>query len=153
MIEELENRFNIRYPQKTKATYTSLLNYSKDLDTSLQRWYRYKEGYSIELVKNIINKYNKYNNGIIVDPFVGSGTTLLAANEMNLDSYGFEVNPFSYFLTKCKTTQYNYEEIENFKENITNIIDINNLNDFIDKVINNNRKIKIIVVINKKNKK
>ena len=57
MIEELENRFNIRYPQKTKATYTSLLNYSKDLDTSLQRWYRYKEGYSIELVKNIINKY------------------------------------------------------------------------------------------------
>ena len=62
MIEELENRFNIRYPQKTKATYTSLLNYSKDLDTSLQRWYRYKEGYSIELVKNIINKYNKYNN-------------------------------------------------------------------------------------------
>lgn len=33
------------------------------------------------------------------------------------------------------------------------IIDINNLNDFIDKVINNNRKIKIIVVINKKNKK
>lgn len=128
MIEELENRFNIRYPQKTKATYTSLLNYSKDLDTSLQRWYRYKEGYSIELVKNIINKYNKYNNGIIVDPFVGSGTTLLAANEMNLDSYGFEVNPFSYFLTKCKTTQYNYEEIENFKENITNIIDINNLN-------------------------
>ena len=49
MIEELENRFNIRYPQKTKATYTSLLNYSKDLDTSLQRWYRYKEGYSIEL--------------------------------------------------------------------------------------------------------
>ena len=33
------------------------------------------------------------------------------------------------------------------------IIDINNLNGFIDKVINNNRKIKIIVVINKKNKK
>lgn len=33
------------------------------------------------------------------------------------------------------------------------IIDINNLNEFIDKVINNNRKIKIIVVINKKNKK
>ena len=44
MIEELENRFNIRYPQKTKATYTRLLKYSKDLDTSRQSWYRYKEG-------------------------------------------------------------------------------------------------------------
>ena len=129
MIEEFESRFNIKYPQKTKATYTSFLNYSKDLDTSLQRWYRYKEGYSIELVKNLIKKYNKYNNGMIVDPFVGSGTTLLAANEMNLDSYGFEVNPFTYFLTKCKTTQYSVEEIDNFRKNINNIIDDNKLSD------------------------
>ena len=71
MISKLENQFNINYPESNKATYTSLLNYSNDLDTSFQRWYRYKEGYSIELVKDIIKKYNKYDNGIIMDPFVG----------------------------------------------------------------------------------
>lgn len=127
MISKLENQFNINYPESNKATYTSLLNYSNDLDTSFQRWYRYKEGYSIELVKDIIKKYNKYDNGIIMDPFVGSGTTLLAANEMKLDSYGFEVNPFSYFLTKCKTQIYKKKEIEEFENKILLIVDKNNL--------------------------
>lgn len=39
-----------------------------------------------------------YTNGpsIIMDPFAGYGTTLLAAYEQGKDSIGFEINPFHY---------------------------------------------------------
>jgi len=106
MYQELESRFNVIYPTSDNATYSSLMNYSDDLKKPLQRWYRYKEGFSIELIKNLINEYNKNTEGIIMDPFLGSGTTLLTANMLGLKGIGYEVNPFSFFLSKCKLRNY-----------------------------------------------
>ena len=52
---ELEKKYKVIYPESDNATYTSLLNYSDDLNKPYQRWYRYKEGFSVELVKHLIN--------------------------------------------------------------------------------------------------
>lgn len=115
MYKELESRFNVIYPDNKNATYSSLLNYSDDLKKPRQRWFRYKEGFSIELVINLINSYNKKKQGIILDPFLGSGSTILAANSMGLLGVGFEVNPFSYFLSTCKLKNYNKSTIDEFE--------------------------------------
>ena len=114
MYSKLEKKFKVNYPNNNNATYTSLLNYSKNLDTPFQRWYRYKEGYSIELVELLINEYNENPKGIILDPFLGSGTTILGARKCNLKSIGYEVNPFSYFLFKVKTEKYNQKDLQEF---------------------------------------
>lgn len=119
---ELENKYVVIYPESANATYTSLLNYSDDLNKPFQRWYRYKEGFSIELVEQLIKEYSKHKQGIILDPFLGSGSTLLAANDMGYSGVGFEVNPFSFFLAKCKLEQYTKEMIEQFKETYEEII-------------------------------
>lgn len=113
---ELENKFRVIYPDSSNATYTSLLNYSDDLSKPFQRWYRYKEGFSIELVQQLIREYSKHKEGVILDPFAGSGSTLLAANCLGYSGIGFEVNPFSYFLAKCKLDRYSQKNIEEFKE-------------------------------------
>lgn len=112
---DIENKYKVIYPDSSNATYTSLLNYSDDLNKSFQRWYRYKEGFSVELVEQLIKEYSKRKKGIILDPFSGSGSTLLGANNLGYSGVGFEVNPFSYFLSKCKLEQYTSEEIEKFK--------------------------------------
>lgn len=113
---KLENKYKVIYPESLNATYTSLLNYSDDLNKPFQRWYRYKEGFSVELVEQLIKEYSRHGCGKILDPFSGSGSTLLAANDMGYEGVGFEVNPFSYFLAKCKLQQYTKEMAEQFKK-------------------------------------
>lgn len=119
---ELESKYRVIYPESANATYTSLLNYSDDLNKPFQRWYRYKEGFSIALVEQLIKEYSKHKKGKILDPFLGSGSTLLAANEMGYSGVGFEVNPFSFFLAKCKLEEYTREMIEQFKEKYEEIL-------------------------------
>jgi site-specific DNA-methyltransferase (adenine-specific) len=45
----------------------------------------------LELVKNII-KHSSNTNQIILDPFMGSGTTAIAAKQLNRQYIGFEIN-------------------------------------------------------------
>ena len=122
IFRNIESDFKVVYPENSNATYISLLNYSDDLNKPFQRWYRYKEGFSIALVEQLIKEYSKNKKGVILDPFCGSGSTLIAANNLGYSGVGFEVNPFSYFLSKCKLTQYDTVTIENFKESYERVL-------------------------------
>lgn len=54
----------------------------------------------IEIIKNlIINSSNE--NDIVFDPFMGSGTTAVAAKELNRQFLGFEINK-EYYDIACK---------------------------------------------------
>lgn len=122
-LKKIESRYNVIYPDSPNATYTSLLNYSDDLNKPFQRWYRYKEGFSVELVKQLIDEYCVKKNGVILDPFSGSGTTLLAGKEMGYSCVGFEVNPFSFFLAQCKLDVYDKKLIDQFKKSYESILE------------------------------
>lgn len=110
----LEQRFEVRYPVLENATYKSLVNYGTDLKTPIQRWYRYKEGYSIGLMESIFMKYGVKSDDLILDPFCGSGSTLLQAKTRGFRSAGFEINPFSSFLAKVKTQHYSSRDKSNY---------------------------------------
>ena len=42
----------------------------------------------------------------ILDPFCGSGTTLVQANELGVNSIGYDVSAFNVLLSRAKTTKY-----------------------------------------------
>lgn len=114
LLIPLQKEFNVIFPLTDSATYKSLVNYASDLNKPIQKWYRYKEGYSIELVNEILCKYGVEQNDLILDPFCWSGSTLLEAKVNKCNSVWFEINPFSSFLAKTKTQDYSDEHFSLF---------------------------------------
>lgn len=110
-LNELQNGLPVKNLESADATYLSEVNYRGDLDAPFQRWFNYKEGYSLELNFRLFKRFGIDENSkkVVMDPFSGSGTTLLAAKMRNIESIGFEVNPFSYFFSKIKTANYDQE--------------------------------------------
>lgn len=132
ILEDLETKFIVNYPTTRDVTYTSELNYSMENSTPFQRWYRYKEGFSYALIKKLIEENSLSKEGVILDPFLGSGTTSIASNSLNRDSVGFETNPFSAFVSNCKLTKYDSKNIEKLKKAYSLIanIDLTNIEEF-----------------------
>ena len=49
----------------------------------------------------------KYRPKLVYDPFVGSGTTLVEANALGIDSIGTDISLFNVMLSRVKTANYN----------------------------------------------
>lgn len=122
MFEKFEEKFEVIFPENENATYESILNYSTESNNPFQRWYRYKEGFSVQFVEKIVEEYSKSDIDTLMDPFAGSGTTILAANKMGCNGIGFEVNPFSYFLMFNKLQDYSDEDILYFEKKSLEIL-------------------------------
>ena len=70
------------------------------------RWYRFKEGFSAGLVKEFTQEFLPASGGLLLDPFLGSGTTAVEGARLGHTVVGVETNPFMRFLAKVKTRDY-----------------------------------------------
>lgn len=70
----------------------------------IHKWYSYLEEFPYSLIEEKIIEYKLKNNALIVDPFCGSGTTLVSANMFRLTAIGFDASPLMTFVSKVKTT-------------------------------------------------
>lgn len=77
------------------------VTFVKSKDIPFQRWYPYIEGYSPDFVKSLIKNYG-ITDTLIYEPFAGTGTTLLAADDCGLSTVYSEVNPLLQFLIQTK---------------------------------------------------
>ena len=62
-----------------------------------------------QLVEWFLAKYFKEND-IVLDPFMGSGTTLVQANEMKMHAVGIEISEFNCLIAKVKTRKYDIQK-------------------------------------------
>lgn len=97
-------------------------NASSTTQLPRHRWYYYKEGFSPEFVKKAIAESKCKPEDLIIDPFNGSGTVTLTAAEEGFLSKGYEVNPFSVFVSKTKMIKINNKDIIAKKKKILNNI-------------------------------
>jgi tRNA G10 N-methylase Trm11 len=77
------------------------VTFVKSKDIPFQRWYPYIEGYSPDFVKSLIKNYG-ITDTLIYEPFAGTGTTLIAADNLGLSTVYSEVNPLLQFLIQTK---------------------------------------------------
>jgi DNA modification methylase len=64
-----------------------------------------------QLVEVFLRKYFKKGDTIL-DPFSGSGTALIEANVLGMNSVGIELSPFNVLIQKVKTHRYDINEVE-----------------------------------------
>jgi len=85
----------------------------------IHKWYNYLEEFPFSLIEEKLLEYNIKPNSLVVDPFAGSGTTLITAKMFHCKSVGFDSNPLMTFISKVKTTwDINLEE---FKTSLTSV--------------------------------
>ncbi len=60
---------------------------------------------------SVISKHLNNKNISLLDPFCGSGTTLVIAQELGINSVGIDINPYATLLSFVKTHQYNRADV------------------------------------------
>jgi hypothetical protein len=58
-----------------------------------------------QLVEWFLSRYFKPNE-IILDPFMGSGTTLIQGNELKMHTIGIDISPFNCLIARVKAAKY-----------------------------------------------
>lgn len=72
-------------------------------ETSVHDWYRMVYAYSDRLVEDLVEGWGVTSEDLLLDPFVGTGTTCLAAKTLGIDSIGTDAMPPSVLASRVKT--------------------------------------------------
>jgi hypothetical protein len=101
-----------RLPFFEARTFRDHVHFQYTSRVPVQRWYPYREGYSVKLVDSFLKELDITGNTF--DPFVGSGTTLLASRIRDLNSFGIDINPVSTLIARAENEKYTTADIEEF---------------------------------------
>jgi DNA modification methylase len=72
-------------------------------DRSVHDWYRFVLSFPAHLVREYLARLNLGPGKTILDPFCGTGTTLVECQKNRIESFGIERNPMAFFASKVKT--------------------------------------------------
>ena len=76
--------------------------YTRDLP--VHDWYRFILSYPPHLVRSYLSDFQMNTNGCVLDPFCGTGTTLVECKKTGIPSIGIEANPIAHMATSVKTS-------------------------------------------------
>jgi len=91
------NTLSAHYREKN-----SLKNKLDISDREFHDWYRFVLSYPPQLVRKYILDFGLTSNDLLLDPFCGTGTTLVEAKLQNIPSIGIEANSFVHFASSVK---------------------------------------------------
>jgi hypothetical protein len=80
----------------TSSTFTD------NMKLPVHRWFRYSVGFSAQWVESVITHAKARGKVTLLDPFAGSGTTLLASEKLGVECYGIEAHPFIARIAQTK---------------------------------------------------
>lgn len=79
-----------------------LQNKLKPEDFLVHNWYRFVLSYPPHLVRHLLDKFQLKSGAVVLDPFCGTGTTLVECKRNSIKSIGIEANPMAAFASRVK---------------------------------------------------
>jgi SAM-dependent methyltransferase len=85
------------------ATRNATLNNLLPEDRPAHNWYRFVLSFPPHLVRDYLRWFNVTPDQTVLDPFCGTGTTLVECKKHGIASVGIEANPVAHFASRTKT--------------------------------------------------
>ncbi len=103
----------MKYRMVERPDLAPLVTFVPNKNLPVHRWFYYKEGFSRDLVQMLLDSFSPSS---VLDPFVGSGTTVLTAKENGIAGAGADVHPVALLAARVKTYDYDIPETKRWIE-------------------------------------
>ncbi|MDR0946349.1 MAG: site-specific DNA-methyltransferase [Ruminococcus sp.] len=129
-VEDLENYYNsydgvreLNYKARLGDDINWTLSFSQVKESEstkhVHRLHPYKGKFIPQLVEYFIDDHTDsfkrdvyfHQGDTILDPFSGSGTTMVQANECGMNAIGIDISAFNALIANCKVSKYDINEI------------------------------------------
>ena len=77
-------------------------NQLSDKDRAVHNWYRFVLSFPPHLVRYYLQRFQATEKTVVLDPFAGTGTTLVEVKKLGLSAVGVEANPMAHFACSTK---------------------------------------------------
>src|SRR3990170_3675442 len=101
LIQENTSVLPKQLPKKQDLSST----FNHNLSLPVHRWFRFSAGYSARWCGELIRNEKLNGRTRVLDPFVGSGTTLIESEFAGVHGIGIEAHPF---IAKIATSKQNW---------------------------------------------
>jgi len=71
-------------------------------DRSVHDWYRFVLSFPPHLVRTYLERFGLNKDNTVLDPFCGTGTTLVECKKLGINCIGIEALPMAYFASRVK---------------------------------------------------
>jgi DNA modification methylase len=89
-------------PRASNAVRVREDNKLKPEDRAAHDWYRFVLSYPAHLVRHYLERFGMTAGNRVLDPFCGTGTTLVECKKLGIPSVGVEANPMAAFAAQVK---------------------------------------------------
>lgn len=94
-------------PAAAARRANAVINKVDGADKAFHDWYRFVLSFPPHLVRDYIKHFDLKPGQTLLDPFSGTGTTVLEAKLNGIDGIGLEANPMAHFAGTVKTAWSN----------------------------------------------
>ena len=88
--------------RSTSTEANAIANKLATEDRAFHDWYRFVLSYPPHLVDSYLQDFGLTEDNVVLDPFCGTGTTIVQAKLSGIRAIGLEANPFAHFASSVK---------------------------------------------------
>ena len=92
--------YSLARPKRRRATAD--VNKLDPQDRSAHDWYRFVLSFPPHLVREYLDRFDVRDGQCVLDPFCGTGTTVVECKKLGVRSVGVEANPLAAFASQVK---------------------------------------------------
>ncbi|MCK6456327.1 MAG: site-specific DNA-methyltransferase [Phycisphaerae bacterium] len=78
----------------------------------IHRWLVFPHSFTDDIVRSLAVEWGLGTDDLLLDPFVGAGTTVLAAKQLNIPAIGFDLSPLATLTASAKVANHEPEYVE-----------------------------------------